>query len=104
MSFFKKLTDLFSGSGGVDRDAYWITARCNRCGEVVRTRVSLSNDLSVEYDGDEVSYFCRKVMMGEGRCFQRIEVELTFDANRRLVNREISGGQFVDEQGKVSAD
>jgi len=104
MSIFKKLTDLFSGSGGLDRDAYWIIACCNRCGEVVRARVSLSNDLSVEYEGDETSYFCRKVLMGEGRCFQRIEVELTFDANRRLVNREIIGGQFVDEQGKVSAD
>lgn len=97
MDLFKKLTNLFSSSGKTDPDAYWIVTRCNRCGEVIRTRVSLSNDLSVEYEGDETSYFCRKVLMGEGRCFQRVEVELTFDANRRLVNREISGGQFVDE-------
>ncbi len=97
MNLFKKLSSLFS-PGKTDADAYWIAARCNRCGEVIRTRVSLSNDLSVEYDGDATSYFCRKVLMGEGHCFQRVEVELTFDANRRLLNREIHGGHFVDEQ------
>jgi hypothetical protein len=30
-------------------------------------------------------------------CFQRIEVELTFDENRKLVDRQIQGGVFVDE-------
>jgi hypothetical protein len=36
--------------------------------------------------------------MGEGLCFQRVEVNLTFDVNRKLINREISGGKFVDEE------
>jgi hypothetical protein len=37
-------------------------------------------------------------LIGEGHCFQRVEVELTFDGTRRLIHREISGGQFVNEE------
>jgi len=98
MGFLDKLSDIFGSSGGGDKNAYWLTVKCNRCGEIIRTRVNLMNDLSSEFEaGDQPVYFCRKMLMGEGRCFQRVEVELTFDHNRRLVNRGISGGQFVDE-------
>jgi hypothetical protein len=98
MGFFEKLGKLFGSSGEGNKNVYWIAVKCNRCGEVIRTRVNLMNDLSAEFTaGDQPVYFCRKMLMGEGRCFQRVEVELTFDQNRRLVNREISGGQFVDE-------
>ncbi len=77
----------------------WVAVKCNRCGEVTRARINLRNDLSLEYDeaSGSPTYFCRKVLMGEGgRCFQRMEVELTFDANRNVVNRDVSGGQFVE--------
>ena len=60
----------------------------------------MSNDLSINY-GDkekEDTYFCRKVIMGSGKCFQRIEVKITFDKNRNLLNREIQGGQFISEE------
>jgi hypothetical protein len=99
MGIFKKLSSLFSGSGGSESDALWIAVKCNRCGETARARIDLRNDLSIEYDGAGglPTYFCRKVLMGEGgRCFQRMEVELTFDANRNVVSREVSGGQFSD--------
>jgi hypothetical protein len=36
--------------------------------------------------------------MGEGRCFQRVEVQLTFDQNRNLIDRQISGGDFITEE------
>jgi hypothetical protein len=49
--------------------------------------------------GETIGYTCRKVLMGSGRCFQQIEVELTFNANRGITNTEISGGRFVDEAG-----
>ena len=95
MSFFKKLTGLFASKSGAPVE--WIEVKCNRCGEVIRARVNLYNDLSLEYDeSGKGFYFCRKVLMGEKQCFQRIEVELTYDANRKLLNREVSGGQFVD--------
>lgn len=79
----------------------WITAQCNRCGEVVRARIDLRNDLSIDWNEESgQSYFTRKTLMGEGenRCFQRIEVELTFDQDRNLVNRTITGGKFIDEK------
>jgi DNA-directed RNA polymerase subunit N (RpoN/RPB10) len=95
MGFFEKLTRFFTSKSGAPVD--WIEVRCGRCGEVIRTRVNLYNDLSLEYDeSGRATYFCRKVLIGEGRCFQRIQVELTYDANRRLLSREISGGEFVE--------
>jgi len=98
MSFFKRLSNLFSSSTSADANAYWLAVKCNRCGEVIRARVNLNNDLSLDYDqSGRATYFCRKTLIGEGHCFQRVEVELTFDANRRLVDRQITGGQFVDE-------
>lgn len=95
MSLFKRVSSLLSSKSGTP--AEWVAVKCNRCGEVIRARINLYNDLSLEYDesGKEI-YFCRKMLMGEGRCFQRIEVELTYDANRKLLSREISGGQFVE--------
>ena len=98
MSIFKKFSDLFSPSGGADANAYWLTVKCARCGEIIRARVNLNNDLSLDHEqGGRAVYFCRKMLVGEGRCFQRVEVELTFDQDRRLRDRQISGGQFVDE-------
>jgi hypothetical protein len=70
--------------------------KCNRCGEVIEGRVNLNNDLSVEYEGDRTVYYVRKVLMGTGLCFQQIEVELKFDELRRLIEKHIRGGQFVE--------
>jgi hypothetical protein len=100
MSFLKTLSDLFAGRArGGDETAYWIAVRCKRCGEVIRARVNLYNDLSVEYGGDDgqTTYMCRKLLTGNSqRCFQAVEVILTFDASRRLMDRQITGGAFVD--------
>lgn len=96
MSFLKKLTSFFASKSGAPVEQ--VTVKCNRCGEVIRARVNLFNDLSLEYDeAGKATYFCRKVLIGEKHCFQRIEVELIYDANRRLIGREITGGQFVEE-------
>jgi len=99
MGFIKTLSNLFSPSSKSDEFGYWIVAKCNRCGETLRSRIDLRNDLSAEYDeADHTTFFCRKTLMGEGRCFQRVEVELTFNQDRRLIlSREITGGQFVEE-------
>ena len=95
MNIFKKITSLFSVSP--ETNVYWVEVKCRRCSEVIRTRVNLNNDLSHVYgEGNKTTYFCRKSLMGEGRCFQRVEVELTFDQNKRLIDRQISGGSFLD--------
>ena len=99
MNILKKLSTLFTPQEKVDRSALWIVARCARCGEIIRTRVNLNNDLSQNYDENEGknSFFAHKTLMGDQGCFQRIEVELTFDGQRKLVSKEISGGAFVEE-------
>jgi hypothetical protein len=98
MSFFKSLSRLFAGSGR-GRNLYSLAVQCDRCGEIIQAQVNLSNDPSVEYDdkGNVASYFCRKVLIGKQRCYQPIEVTLTFDANHKLVERKVKNGKFVED-------
>jgi hypothetical protein len=99
MSFFKKIGDLFNPPGPrrAPDFATWITVKCNRCGELIRVRIDLRNDLSIDYgEGSGATYHCHKVLVGEQRCFQKIDVDLTFDARHKLTDRQISGGEFVD--------
>jgi hypothetical protein len=110
VGFFKKLSNIFSPSQPLNSWEYWINVKCNRCGEIIRVRVDLRNDLSIDYGisddqegGDtqaggagDVTYFCRKVIIGEQRCYQPIEVVLKFDQKHRMTDRQIKGGQFVD--------
>ena len=99
MSFLKKLGALFSPPTG-DSRSLWLYVKCDKCGEILKGRVDLHNDLSVQYEdsGGGTSYYCRKMFVGSNRCYRPIEVELTFDKNRRLINEEIKGGEFVSEQ------
>jgi hypothetical protein len=97
MGFLQNI--LKSLTGGGPAGAYPLTVKCGRCGEILTARVNLANDLSVEYgpSGNPQSYSCRKVLQGGGRCFQQVEVVLTFDSQRGLREREIHGGVFVEE-------
>jgi hypothetical protein len=97
MGFFKNLSKMFSPPDRGDQYTLWISVRCQRCQEIVKARINLSNDLSAEYDGDQTTYVCRKLLVGEKRCFQQIEVVLKFDKNRKLVDKVVSGGEFVSE-------
>ena len=95
MGFWERVKSFFTPRS--DRGQRWVYARCERCGEVLRTRVNLYNDLSVVY-GDrkgEDSYFCRKVLMGDSGCFQRVELEMTFDSGRNLVQVDVEGGKYL---------
>ena len=99
MNLGKKLSGLFRATPQERGDLpYMIAVQCDHCGEIIRSRVNLSDDLSANYDedGNITNYFCRKVLIGRERCFRPIEVLLTFDAQRRLTGREITGGRFVE--------
>lgn len=99
MSFLKRLSDIFTGTGKPDDSSYWITVKCDRCGEIIQARIDLRNDLSINYGeaAEATTYFCRKVLMGSQHCYQQIEVELTFDAKKRPIQKEIRAGKFVEE-------
>jgi hypothetical protein len=100
MSFFKRLAGLLGNPGARSGSPFYhFSVRCNRCGEVIEARVNLNNDLSPEFgegEGGPQTYVCRKGLIGSGRCFQSIEVTLQFDARRKLTDRQIVGGTFVD--------
>jgi hypothetical protein len=94
MSFLK---NLFSGGSKRPEKKYYVfQVKCKRCGEVIEGRIDLDNDLSIDYEGDKNIYFGRKVLMGGGRCFQQIEVEMKFTPERQLIERQVKGGTFVE--------
>jgi hypothetical protein len=93
MGFFDSFKSMFSGS--VQDDGYWIYVRCRRCGEVIKTRIDLQNSLS---QSDSGGYMVNKTLVGNRLCFERIEVTLTFDENRRLLDRDITRGEFITRQ------
>jgi hypothetical protein len=94
MSFWNPLKSLFSSNNEMD-SAYYLYVRCQRCGEVIRTRIDLQQSLS---QNDEGGYTINKTLVGNRHCFERIEVILTFDESRRLISRDVSRGEFVTKQ------
>ncbi len=100
MSFLKKLGKLLSSPPPKTDRAMYLYVQCNKCGEKLRARVDVWNELTPEYDGksdDAVSFHCRKVLIGEKRCYQPIELRLKFDKNHRLVEKNIMGGKYIDQ-------
>jgi hypothetical protein len=101
MDIFKKLNEIFTKSSSPRAGrALHLYVQCNKCGEKLRARVDVWNELTADYDGrsdDAVSYFCRKVLVGEKMCYLPIELHLKFDKNHKLVEKTIMGGKFIDE-------
>ena len=78
----------------------WLYVRCRRCGEAIRIRADRRYDLVSEMrDPGEAgpAYTLHKDIVGE-RCFQRIAVDLAFDHRQRIVERQITGGEFLTEE------
>ena len=100
MSFFRKIASVLSPKGAGEGDLLWVYVRCDKCGETIKTRLDLRHDLTPNYsaEGRVINYFLRKVLIGSQRCFEPIEVKLTFDPQRRPTSREITGGQFMSKE------
>lgn len=102
MGLLKKLFS--SGGTGARREdgrnIHREYVRCSRCGEKLSVRVDLGNELTPQYEEGEGAYYVRKGVMGTGKnhCFQTIEVELYFSAERQLVSRYITGGEFITRE------
>lgn len=98
MGILRRISSLF-GSSDSGRN-YWFYVKCDNCGEVLKGRVDMQNDLSLIYGSEKEApgYYCRKVIVGSKRCFRPIEVEFFFDSNRKKLDRKIQGGEFVIEE------
>ena len=106
MSFLKKIAAALSPKGAGEGDVLWVYVRCDKCGEAIKTRLDLSHDLTPNYsaEGRVTDYVVRKVLIGSQRCFEPIEVKLTFDPQRRVISREIDGGQFISREEYEGAE
>lgn len=93
MNFLKKL---FAPRQPYTKSYYAFTVKCKRCGETVTGRIDLDNDLSVEYKEGSDVFYARKVLIGENKCFQRVEVNFKFNSDRQVIEKDISGGEFVE--------
>jgi hypothetical protein len=99
MSFLDKIKKFFSGGAGGGSPMLDVAVRCDRCGEIIHGQINLRNDLSVRYEGDDQFYYVRKGLVGGGetRCFQEVVIEYTFDGQRNVIDRQVTGGRFVDD-------
>jgi hypothetical protein len=87
--------------------ALYLYVQCNKCGEKLRARVDMWNELTPEYEGSSEnasSFQCRKVLVGENRCYQPIELKLKFNKNHKLIDQQIVGGKFIDVEEFNSQD
>jgi hypothetical protein len=81
---------------GLRGDKYRFQVRCGRCGEIIAGQINFLNEASRDEEGKSPVYFCRKVVMGSGHCYQQVEVTFEFDENFKLLERQITGGEFVE--------
>jgi hypothetical protein len=89
------LKNLLGGTPAKPEKRFFVfEVKCDRCGEVIEGRVDLDNDLSLSDEGD--NYIVRKGLVGANRCFQQIEVEMTFNSARELLEKSVRGGTFVE--------
>lgn len=95
MNFFKKL---FTPPASNQGKFHIFAVKCKRCGEIIHGQVNVNNEPSLDYDEKGRPYYvCRKVLVGDKLCFQQIEVIFKFNEARGLLDRQISGGEFVEE-------
>ena len=103
MSILNRLAGLFvsqktaSPRSVRDEHGAYYYVRCGRCGEIIQVRVDRRWDFQQEFESgreDPSGYTVSKEVMGQ-RCFQMIRATIRFNAQRREIEREIHGGQFV---------
>ena len=95
VSFLDKLLGRSSEQG-----VLWLYVRCGNCGAEVRVRINLYNDLSVADDGGHI---LRKEIM-DSRCCQLMHAVLHFDGKRRVISRDITGGDFISQDEFEAAE
>jgi len=69
--------------------------KCGKCGEIVEIKVFPDRDLNPTYEDEGPCYTLRKEVM-DSKCFQIMVLNAEFDSSCKELNRDISGGKFVD--------
>ncbi len=95
MNIFKKIAQSIVAPRPAGR-YYLFHVKCARCGETLEGRVDLYNEPSEDYESDKQVFFCRKVLMGGGPCYQQVEAVFKFDEARNVLEKQATGGTFVE--------
>jgi hypothetical protein len=96
LGFLEKLGKLLSPARPAER-YHEFQVRCKRCSEILVGRVDLHNEPSLEYEDGKPIYFCRKVLVGSGPCYQQVETTFKFNESRKILERQAFGGEFIEE-------
>lgn len=96
MGFLKKIkAAIFGAADGEikDKEGIYFYVKCSKCGSPVRVRVNKLHDLhrNEDYGG----FVLRKEIM-DGSCFRLMYATVRFDHNRKIIEQEIEGGEFID--------
>jgi hypothetical protein len=92
MNIIKRLLGGSAGPAGDNGLYYYLKSDQN--GQIIRVRINPANDLSQLDEGS--GYYVRKVVVGSPS-YVRMELELTLDRERKVVDAQVKGGKLVDE-------
>ena len=95
---FKKIAKKLFGessdsglSGG-----FFLNVRCSVCGENFHLFINTSTDLFQNFDAQGgLSYSLKKEVVG-GHCKNLIRVRMEFDGAKKLLEKEIENGEFIE--------
>jgi len=95
MNLLKKISELLFGNrNGELKDPHGIYfyVKCATCGAPVRIRADKRHDLMRDYDSGDLVW--NKEIM-DGACFQLIHATVHFNPAYRIIEKEITGGEFI---------
>jgi hypothetical protein len=97
MGWLDLIKELFKPIGG--KDAEFVYVQCDRCAEPLKARIDLTHDLSADFTpgGSLKGYFTHKTLMGDGPCFQQIDVDVRYDPRRRRQEISVNGGESLSQ-------
>ena len=97
------LSRLFGRGGSAPDGGIYVYLRCDGtarrpCGEPLRVRIDLLNDLLEEYDGEEErisGYVAHKDVLGAW-CQTMTHLTIQYDAAKREIGRQAEGATLID--------
>ncbi len=93
------LRNLFGGGAKnteTDGRGLYLYVRPHRCEDVVRVRIDMNNDLSLNDEGS--GYWVRKMVSSSNYKCAQVELNLHFTMNRQLNETEVQGGTIVTRE------
>ncbi|OFX29062.1 MAG: hypothetical protein A2Z07_07490 [Armatimonadetes bacterium RBG_16_67_12] len=82
-----------SGESG-DAAALWLEVRCERCREIIRTRVDTRYELRQDVENGQEVRVLDKDLLGT-RCFALLHVHALLAPDLSVLSHQVTGGELV---------